>query len=75
MRFYFKNNIENYNVFLKFMNFRRPSDTTSDSGSDDFKLEPLDVEISSSFSRSSSESCHSATLGVANSSRYQCSGW
>lgn len=51
------------------MPFRRSSDTTSDSGSDDFKLERAE-ELSSSFSRgSSSESCHSYG---ATSRSYHC---
>lgn len=53
----------------RFVPFRRSSDTTSDSGSDDFKLEHAE-ELSSSFSRgSSSESCHSYG---ATSRSYHC---
>lgn len=53
----------------QFVPFRRSSDTTSDSGSDDFKLEHAE-ELSSSFSRgSSSESCHSYG---ATSRSYHC---
>ncbi|KAH9529548.1 LOW QUALITY PROTEIN: uncharacterized protein LOC124492439 [Dermatophagoides farinae] len=53
----------------KFVPFtRRPSDTTSESGSDDFKME-IAEDVSSSFSRSSSDSY---TFGVAANNRYQC---
>nr|XP_027198590.1 uncharacterized protein LOC113792839 [Dermatophagoides pteronyssinus] len=53
----------------KFVPFtRRQSDTTSESGSDDFKME-IAEDVSSSFSRSSSDSY---TFGVTGNNRYQC---
>lgn len=62
-----KNDLHKSLSATRFVPFRRSSDTTSDSGSDDFKIEPPE-EMSSSFSRSSSESCHS----YMGNNRYHC---